>query len=58
MVLHGDRDASVHVRHARRLARAAGVEPRILAGEGHSDLLDAPELHQDVLRFLAELRSD
>jgi alpha-beta hydrolase superfamily lysophospholipase len=57
MILHGDEDESVGVDHGHRLARAAGVDARILVGEGHSDLLESPDLHHEVLGFLEELGS-
>ena len=55
LVLHGEKDESVPVGHARVLARAGGVKPRILLGEGHTDLLEAPELHKVVVEFLEAL---
>jgi len=55
LVIHGDRDESVAVSHAQTLARGAGIEPVILKGEGHNDLLGSPEVHQAVLAFLQNL---
>lgn len=55
LVLHGEKDESVPAGHARLLARAGGVEPRILLGQGHTDLLEAPELHKEVVEFLQTL---
>jgi len=55
LVLHGEEDESVPVGHAHRLARAGGIEPRILLGQGHTDLLDSPELHQEVVEYLEAL---
>jgi alpha-beta hydrolase superfamily lysophospholipase len=52
LILHGDQDRSVHVTHARRLGEAAGVEPMILEGEGHDDLLKTPALVEEVVSFL------
>jgi pimeloyl-ACP methyl ester carboxylesterase len=55
LVLHGEKDDSVPAHHARFLAEAGGVEPRILAGEGHTDLLESPELHRLLVEFLDSL---
>lgn len=55
LVLHGDEDQSVPADHARRLAGAGGVEARILPGRGHTDLLEAPDLHEAVVGFLRAL---
>ena len=52
LILHGDQDKSVSVEHARILARGAGVEPAILDGAGHNDLLGREELHRAVFAFL------
>lgn len=57
LLLHGDRDNSVPVSHAGVLARQAGVEPMILAGEGHSDLLASKRLHEAVLDFLDRIHA-
>jgi len=54
-VLHGQEDESVPVSHAHLLARAGGVEPGIFVGQGHTDLLDSPELLQAVVDFLERL---
>jgi pimeloyl-ACP methyl ester carboxylesterase len=55
LVLHGDEDQSVPASHARLLAGAGGVEAHILPGRGHTDLLEAPELHELVVDFLTGL---
>jgi pimeloyl-ACP methyl ester carboxylesterase len=52
LILHGDQDQSVDVSHARLLAAAAQVEPVILRGEDHNDLLGRPALVKEVLGFL------
>jgi pimeloyl-ACP methyl ester carboxylesterase len=57
LVLHGELDESVKVGHAEKLARAMKVEPRILQGQGHSDLLESPELHVELLSFLEAIDS-
>ena len=55
LLLHGDRDNSVPVSHAGVLGRRAGVEPMILAGVGHSDLLASTRLHEAVFEFLGRI---
>ncbi len=55
LVIHGEEDESVPVRHARVLAGSGGVEPKILLGEGHTDLLESPELHKIVVGLLDSL---
>lgn len=55
LVLHGDRDESVPSPHAHLLSRPGRVEARILEGWGHSDLLESPELHQEIHSFLKGL---
>lgn len=55
LILHGDQDESVSPDHATLLGRASGVEPRILEGEGHTDLLDSPILHEEIEAFLQEI---
>ena len=55
LVLHGEEDESVPAGHALLLGRAGGVEPRILHGQGHTDLLEAPELHEELVEFLQAL---
>ncbi|MBT8396341.1 MAG: alpha/beta fold hydrolase [Gemmatimonadetes bacterium] len=55
LVLHGAEDESVPVHHAFSLAEAGGVVPQVLPGEGHTDLLESPELHRIVVGFLAGL---
>jgi pimeloyl-ACP methyl ester carboxylesterase len=55
LVLHGERDESVPVKQALLLAKAGGVEPRILEGEGHTDLLESEELHGVVVEFLEKV---
>lgn len=55
LVLHGQKDESVPVKHAGLLASAAGVKPWILTGEGHTDLLGSEELHRAVVEFLEKV---
>jgi pimeloyl-ACP methyl ester carboxylesterase len=55
LVLHGDRDQSVPLHHAGLLARGAGVEPVILEGEDHNELLGKDRLHKEVFAFLEEI---
>jgi len=55
LVLHGEEDESVQASHASLLARAGGVEPRILSGQGHTDLLESSELQKEVVEFLKTL---
>ncbi|MFH1766070.1 MAG: alpha/beta fold hydrolase [Gemmatimonadota bacterium] len=57
LILHGEEDESVPASHAYRLAGAGGVEPRILPGQGHTDVLESADLHREVMRFLATLAS-
>ena len=55
LALHGERDESVPPHQAHLLAGAAGVDPRVLLGEGHTDLLESPNLHQEIIEFLESL---
>jgi len=55
LILHGGEDESVPVRHAHLLAEACGVEPLILPGEGHTDLLESTQVHEVVAEFLKDL---
>lgn len=57
LVLHGEEDESVSASHAHRLAGAGGVEPKIFPGQGHTDVLESPDLHREVIGFLAKLAS-
>ena len=41
-------------RLARVLGAAAGVDPRFLEGDNHSDLLGGPDVVREVLTFLEE----
>lgn len=52
LVMHGDQDQSVPVAHARILAGGAGLEPVILEGEGHNEILGRAEAHEILLSFL------
>ena len=54
LILHGSLDESVPVRHANALASAAGTEAVVMEGKDHSNLLDAPELHELVNSFLSD----
>jgi pimeloyl-ACP methyl ester carboxylesterase len=55
LILHGSRDESVPVDHANALASAARTEAVVMEGKDHSNLLDAPELHERVVSFLSGL---
>lgn len=55
LIIHGNQDQSVPVSHARILAEGARVEPVILGGEGHNDILGKPEVHERVLAFVEDL---
>lgn len=55
LVLHGEADESVPAGHARLLAAAGGVKARVLPGQGHTDLLESPEVHREVVTFLDAL---
>jgi len=52
LVLHGEEDGRVGEEHARRLARAAGTEVRVIRGADHTEMLSHADLHQEVLAFL------
>jgi pimeloyl-ACP methyl ester carboxylesterase len=52
-ILHGAKDESVPPEHAFLLGRGGGVEPRILQGEGHTDLLESPILHEELEEFFS-----
>jgi len=52
LILHGDQDESVPPVHAHQLGRARGVEPRVMEGERHRDILDSPVLHEEIEAFL------
>jgi pimeloyl-ACP methyl ester carboxylesterase len=52
LFVHGDRDQSVPPEHARILARGAGVEPVVMEGAGHNDILGSPELYRKLSAFL------
>ena len=56
LILHGSEDISVPPEQAHLLAEASGTPARILAGLGHSDLLERPELHWELIGFLEGLR--
>jgi pimeloyl-ACP methyl ester carboxylesterase len=55
LILHGEKDESVPARHAHLFGQASGVEPRILEGWGHTDLLESQELHEILVDFLDSL---
>jgi pimeloyl-ACP methyl ester carboxylesterase len=55
LILHGADDESVPPFHARLLGESAGVAPRILAGEGHTDLLESEVVVNAVVGFLTEI---
>jgi len=52
LILHGSMDESVPPDHARVLAREAGIEPLMMDGEGHNDLLGREALQGSVVDFL------
>lgn len=52
LVVHGSDDRRVPPEHGRRLARGAGVDPVVVDGAGHSDVLDDPRLHRTLEMFL------
>ena len=53
LVLHPEGDRRVGKRHAQRLAAAAGVEPQVISGAGHSDVLEHPDAHRALVAFLS-----
>jgi len=55
LILHGSLDESVPPDHAHVLARGAGVEPLMMEGEGHNDLLGREALQEKVVDFLQEI---
>lgn len=55
LVLHGEEDSRVGEEHARRLARAAGTEVRVIRGADHTAMLSHPDLHREILAFLGRL---
>lgn len=55
LILHGQDDRSVPAAHARILALQAGVDPVILEGEGHNEILAKDEVHRRVLAFVGGL---
>ncbi len=58
LIIHGDRDAVIDVRHGRQLFTAASEPKRMLeiAGGGHSDLmLIAADQYLDALKSFADL---
>jgi pimeloyl-ACP methyl ester carboxylesterase len=52
LILHGSEDISVPEEQAQLLNDASGAPTKIFPGLGHSDLLERPELHQEVFTFL------
>jgi alpha-beta hydrolase superfamily lysophospholipase len=55
LILQPEHDQRVPREHAVRLARAAGASFHLIAGAGHTDVLDAPETRARVLAFLQEV---
>ena len=55
LILQPEDDRRVPRDHPRRLARAAGMDFELVQGTGHTDILEHPELHRRVLRFLEDL---
>jgi len=51
LILHGDADRSVSVSHARTLGQVSGIDPVILQGEGHNEILGSEALVSRVLGF-------
>lgn len=52
LVVQPERDRQVPVEQGTLLARQLGLEPEIVEGAGHSDVLDRPEVHDRIRRFL------
>jgi alpha-beta hydrolase superfamily lysophospholipase len=57
LVIQPEKDRRVSGSHAHRLAAAAGVEPHVIAGAGHTDVLGNRETHERVLTFLRRVAS-
>lgn len=55
LVVQPEIDVRVPEEHARRLARAAGVEPRFVEGTTHTEILEDPRTAELVKDFLAGL---
>lgn len=56
-VVHPDADSRVVPEEGRELARAAGVELVSIPSAGHTDVLERPELREEVVRFLESFTS-
>ena len=55
LIIHGSEDQSVPVEHVRILSAGAGVEPVILEGEGHNEILARDQVHRRVLEFVGKV---
>jgi pimeloyl-ACP methyl ester carboxylesterase len=55
LVIHGEEDESVALSHAEALGQAGNVEPHLVSGQGHTELLDHSETHRLILKFLNAL---
>lgn len=51
-IVHPDQDTRVVLAEGEALAQAAGVELRSIPGAGHTDVLERPELGEEIARFL------
>ncbi len=51
-VVHPDADSRVVPEEGRALAEAAGVELVSIASAGHTDVLERPDLGEEIVRFL------
>ncbi len=52
LVVQPERDRQVPVDQGTLLARQLGLEPEIVEGAGHSDVLDRPDVHDRIAHFL------
>lgn len=60
LVVHGEADTIIPMRHGEALARAVGERARFAAipGAGHNDLLAAPAAWSQIGAFLGVARQD
>jgi len=54
LVLHPENDRRVAVGQGERLARAARIDVVVVPGAGHTDVLEHPDAHRALIRFLEE----
>jgi len=57
LVIQPEADRRVALRHAERLAKAAGVRVHVIVGAGHTDVLSHPEALARIVGFLEGVRS-